>query len=135
MLLVITHNGNPIRIPDKEIENNMRFLELSQEEAVQVWLDDNGYTTNAEQESLTAKAKENRTTLPKAQKEKAPNAPKRKTRTVAANPEKQEIINVIFAALQPAFPNVAIVNKEKTITLTIGTNEYKVDLIQHRNKK
>ena len=35
-----------INIPDEEIEKSMKILELTKEEAIQMWLDDNDYTTN-----------------------------------------------------------------------------------------
>lgn len=50
-------NGKVVRIPDAEIDNFVENLNLSIEEAVQMWLDDNGYTVNEEQEALNAKAK------------------------------------------------------------------------------
>ena len=50
-------NGKEINIPDAEIENNMKVLEISREEAIAMWLDDNDYTENEEVEELTAKAK------------------------------------------------------------------------------
>ena len=54
-------NGKNINIPDKELENLMKTLDLTQEEAIQVYLDDNDYTTNEEVEELTKKAKINKT--------------------------------------------------------------------------
>ena len=51
-------NGREIKIPDDEIENMMKILELSKEEAIATWLDDNDYTTNDEVEALTQKAKD-----------------------------------------------------------------------------
>lgn len=41
-------NGKTINIPDKEIENHMKILELSKEEAIQLWLEDNEYEINEE---------------------------------------------------------------------------------------
>ena len=49
--------GREINIPDKEIENSMRLLDISKEEAIEMWLDDNDFTSNAEVEEMTAKAK------------------------------------------------------------------------------
>ena len=52
-------NGKNINIPDKELQNLMKTLDLTEEEAIQVYLDDNDYTTNEEVEELTKKAKIN----------------------------------------------------------------------------
>ena len=55
-------NGKNINIPDADIERSMKSLELTKEEAIQVWLEDEGYLENEEQEELERKAKENRIT-------------------------------------------------------------------------
>ena len=33
-------NGKVVRIPDAEIANNMELLDISREEAIQMWLED-----------------------------------------------------------------------------------------------
>ena len=39
--------GNKIvNIPDAEIKNFMKSLDLTKEEAIQMWLEDNGYEEN-----------------------------------------------------------------------------------------
>ena len=50
-------NGKQINIPDKEIKKSMELLELTEEEAIEMWLEDNGYLENEEQEQLDAQAK------------------------------------------------------------------------------
>ena len=50
-------NGRVIRIPDADIEKSMKLLKLSHDEAVQMWLEDEGYLENEVVEELTAKAK------------------------------------------------------------------------------
>ena len=54
-------NGKKIRIPDEEIKANMR-LGISEAEAIQLWLEDEGYEENEEQNELDKKAKDNRIT-------------------------------------------------------------------------
>jgi hypothetical protein len=51
-------SGKVVNIPDKEIEKNMKLLEISQEEAVEMWLEDEGYLDNEEQIELDTKAKQ-----------------------------------------------------------------------------
>ena len=50
--------GRTINIPDEEIEKNMKVLDISKDEAIEMWLDDNDYTENEVVEELTKKAKE-----------------------------------------------------------------------------
>ena len=52
-------NGKNICIPDSEIEKSMKLLELTRDEAIQLYLEDEGYLENAEQEALCQKAKAN----------------------------------------------------------------------------
>ena len=55
-------NGKVIRINEKTIENLMKQLGLDREDAIQVYLEDEGYEINEEQEELTQKAKDNKIT-------------------------------------------------------------------------
>ena len=50
-------NGKVVNIPDNEIEYNVKTLELSKEEAIDLWLEDNDYQVNEELEELDSKAK------------------------------------------------------------------------------
>ena len=53
-------NGKNIRIPDAEIDKSMKLLRISHDEAVQMWLEDEGYLENEVVEELTEKAKVNK---------------------------------------------------------------------------
>ena len=55
-------NGKKIRIADSEIENLVKGLNISTEQAIQIWLEDEGYLENEEQNSLDKKAKESKIT-------------------------------------------------------------------------
>ena len=50
-------NGKTVNIPDAEIEKNMKALEISKEEAIDMWLFDNDYEDNEEVDEMTVKAK------------------------------------------------------------------------------
>ena len=69
-------NGKEINIPDAEIENSMKLLSISKEEAIEMWLDDNDYTTNEEVEKLTEKAKK------EVKRYEKSDAPRKKTEKV-----------------------------------------------------
>lgn len=125
-----------VRIPDGDIQRLEETMKLSREEAVQLWLEDEGYLINEEQEALCKKAKENKShKFPRERERKAPIVLKNKEKVVKPNPTKEMVIAEI-AKILPAFAeNVKIENKAKLITFTIGEEEYKIDLIQKRKKK
>ena len=129
-------NGKNIRIPDAEIQLNMEKLHMTKEEAIQVWLEDEGYLENEEQEELCRKAKENRIT---ATIHEASAINKKKTqreRVRKENPIKEMVIAEL-AKILPNFgaENVQVLNIGKLISFTIGENTYEIDLKQKRKPK
>jgi hypothetical protein len=134
-------NGKKIRIPDNEIQKSMEKLKMNKEEAVQLWLEDEGYLENEEQEKLEKKAKDNKitSTIHEAQSKEVI---KRKTtqktqkeRVCKENPTKEMVIAEIAQLLPKFAENIEIVNKGKLITFSIGDNNFKLDLIQTRKPK
>lgn len=128
-------NGKNIRIPDADIERTMKMLELTKEEAIQVWLEDEGYLENEEQEELCKKAKENRIT---ATIHEASAINKKKTqreRVRKENPTKEMVIAEIAKILPNFAENVQVLNIGKLISFTIGENTYEIDLKQKRKPK
>lgn len=99
-------NGKNINISDDEIKSNMKNLQLDQEAAILVWLEDEGYIINQEQEALCKKAKDNRitATIHKAGNIKSERKPS--TRERQANPTKEAII----AGIAEILPNLGAVN-------------------------
>lgn len=128
-------NGKNVNIPDKEIANFVKTLEISEEEAIQMWLDDNDYTTNEQVEELTKKAKANKTDKVVAQNDKRQR--KQVERKPKENPLKQAIINDIynFLSKNATITNVKIENPTKIITFIAEGKEFKLDLIEKRVKK
>lgn len=128
-------NGKNIRIPDADIERSMKMLELTKEEAIQVWLEDEGYLENEEQEELCKKAKENRIT---ATIHEASAINKKKTqreRVRKENPTKEMVIAEIAKILPNFAENVQVLNIGKLISFTIDENTYEIDLKQKRKPK
>ena len=56
--MVYKLNGKNIRIDDKQLDNLMKNLDLTKDEAIQMYLEDKGYLDNEEQLELDKKAKE-----------------------------------------------------------------------------
>lgn len=127
--------GKRVNIPDDTILKYRKMLGLTQSEAVQMWLEDEGYEVNAEQEALCQKAKENRITATVHQA-KAYTQKTQRERVKKADPTKEGVIAAI-AELLPTLnaENVEIANAGKIITFTIGADKYKLDLIRQRPPK
>jgi hypothetical protein len=128
-------NGRTVNIPDKEIEKSMKALDLTKEEAIEMWLEDNDYEINEEQVALDEKAKKVKinhgaSAIDKSeQKEKKP-------RVVKISDEKQALFNEILTNLQEIYPNsVEIVKENKLLTVKIGGKTFKVDIIEQRPPK
>ena len=124
-------NGKSIRIPDAEIKNSMEALKITQKEAVQMWLEDEGYLENAEVEALTAKAKENKVNH-KAKSDKVRKVTKRERKP---DEEKEKLIEILANCLKTVGFDTEITNKSKVIEFNVGENHYKLDLIKQRQPK
>ena len=129
-------NGNNIKIPAEEIKKNMEILDLSEEEAIQLYLEDEGYLENEEVAELTKKAKDSgiMSTIHGAKSDK----PKAKVeRERKENPTKERIIAEIgkFLCQLDGISGVNITNIGKIIEFECENKHFKLDLIQKREKK
>lgn len=129
-------NGKNINIPDADIERSMKSLELTKEEAIQMWLEDEGYIENEEQEALEKKAKENRITATIHQASaKDPRKKTQKERVRKENPTKEMVIREIAALLPKFAEDIEVLNVGKLISFRIGEEKYEIDLKQKRKPK
>ena len=126
-------NGKYVNIPEDEIECNMKLVD-SREEAIQIWLEDNGYVVNEEQEALCQKAKDNRITSV-IHDARENDVEKKKTVVRKENPTKEMIISKVADLLKELADDVVIENAAKIVTFNLDGNSYKLDLIQRRAKK
>ena len=134
--MVYILNDKKIKIPDEEIKKNMEILDLSEEEAIQLYLEDEGYLENEEVAELTKKAKDSgiMSTIHGAKAEK----PKAKVeRERKENPTKERIIAEIgkFLCQLDGISGVNIANIGKIIEFECENKHFKLDLIQKREKK
>lgn len=132
-------NGKSINIPDAEIQKSMKILEISKEEAIQMWLEDEGYLDNEEQMELEKKAKENRIT---ATIHDAGNKAKRKQskpKTVKVSDEKQALFAELHEKLCEYCDEIdgtcEVLKENKLISVKIGEKTFKIDLIEQRPPK
>ena len=128
-------NGSIITIPKDEIELLQKTLKITQSEAIDTWLFDEGFKENSIEKELTKKAKENRITATIHQAKSTTEKKPRKPRPKKENPEKEAIIKKIAEILPEIAENITITNKTKLIEFNIGENQYKIDLIQRRKPK
>lgn len=126
-------NGRSIVIPDKEIDKLVQSLEISIEDAVDLWLDDNGYEVNEIAKELDEKASKvhiERDIVQKSSKKE------RKKPEIKISSEKQQLFNEILTNLTEIYgENVKILNENKLISIKIGNLSFKVDIIQQRPPK
>ena len=126
-------NGKEITIPDKEIDKLVNGLDLSIEEAIQTYLEDNEYEINEQVEEMTQKAKTNRITasIHKARKE---TTVKREVKR-KEDPDKEMIIKKLSEFLKGFVETVEVTNIGKIIEFDLNGEHYKLDLIKQRKKK
>ena len=128
-------NGKNVNIPDEEIKKSMKALDLTKEEAIQMWLEDNDYDVNEEQAELDAKAKKVKIDHGASAMDKTKSKEK-KPRPKVASDEKKELFDEIFSNLQDVYKeNAQIVKENKLITVKIGEKVFKIDIIEQRPKK
>lgn len=128
-------NGKKIRIPDKEIKLNMDLLEVSKEKAIKIWLEDNAFLDNAEQNELDERAEKERITQTIHEARSAPKKPSSRKGVIKDNPTKEKVISAIAELLQDMAGNVVIENKAKIITFSLEGRNFKLDLTQKRESK
>jgi hypothetical protein len=131
--MLYNFGGKQIRIPDEEIAVAMKNLGLSEPEAIQMWLEDEGFLDNEEQEALCEKAKENKVRVQgEGLKERKP---REKPKTVKVSDEKAQLFNEIVENLKENGRNFEISKQNKLILVKINEKIFKIDLIEQRTKK
>lgn len=132
-------NGKNINIPDAEIQKSMKVLEISKEEAIQMWLEDEGYLDNEEQMELEKKAKENRITTTIHDAGNKAKRKQSKPKTVKVSDEKQALFAEIHEKLCEYCDEIdgtcEVLKENKLISVKIGEKTFKIDLIEQRPSK
>lgn len=124
-------NKKTIRIPDDYIKNAMIKLELTKEEAIQMYLEDEGYLENEEQTALIEKTKNVKINHDaKAIKER-----KKTERQPKVDEPKENFIKLLAEFCGSHCENVTITNKSKMVEFDMDGDHYKLDLIRTRKPK
>lgn len=128
-------NGKMINIPDDEIAKAMKNLDLTKEQAIEMWLEDEGYLENAEQIALCQTAKDNRITQTIHGTHEKPRRKSEKPKTVKISPEKLLLFIQIQEMLEENYENVEILKENKLIQVETNGKVLKIDLIEQRKAK
>ena len=118
---------------EQQIAHYMKSLEISREEAEQLWEDDQADYIGEQGEQMSENAKKLR------RYEKSDEKKERKPREKKIDTEKVEIIEYLNCALSKSekiiFDNLMVKNEQKEITFKISSNEYSLTLTKHRPPK
>lgn len=126
-------NKKSYRIPQKELDNLMDKLDLSEKEAIDLWLFDHNAEDNEQVKELTKKAKENKTdkivVQSSVEKKKTERKPKQ-------NPLKQQIIEYLYQYLikNSSLQGIKVENPTKTIDFYAEGKHFSLNLVEHRQK-
>lgn len=131
---ITMENGKQYKVDRKWVDKSMKNLDTDIEDVLLMWLEDNEYLVNEEQEELDKEAK-GKVKLVATNEEKA----KKKTpkeRVQKENPIKELIIKTIAQTLETLdTTDIIIENKTKIITFTMNNESFKIDLVQKRKNK
>ena len=114
-----------VNIPDDDIKRAKSAYGLSNKEAIDMWLVDEGYLSDPTVEELNAKAKANGVGA----------GTKKRTVRRKEDPIKREIIASLFDYIQDnfkGFDNVIVRNPERIISFTLGDDTYEITLSKKR---
>lgn len=113
-----------VNIPDDDIKRAKSAYGLSNKEAIDMWLVDEGYLSDPVVEELTAKAKVNG---PRAET-------KKRTVRRKEDPVKRALIASLFdfITLYDGVEVSQIINPERIVSFTIGDDTYEITLSKKR---
>ena len=118
---------------EKEIRAYMEKLEISREEAEQLWEDDNSDFESEEMKEMADKAKKNGLLKTGARQVTDPNG-KKKVRERKPNEDKRLLVDCLMDALKD-FDNAVVVNPERQVDFYLNGTHYSLTLTAHRPPK
>lgn len=127
-------NGKKVKIPQDSLDRLMKGLQVDQESAIEIYLEDEGYLENEEQIALDKKAKESRITATIHQASKGEKRERKKVER-KADETKESLIKALAETLETLVDNVQVVNIGKIIEFDLKGEHYKLDLIRQRKPK
>ena len=124
---------NGITISDEWIDKQCELLDISIQEAVDMYLADNGVVENSEQNELDTKAKKVKINHGATESKER----KKVERKREPNETKRAIISSLINAINEieGVENAKITNVEKYIDFAIGDRTFTINLVEHRKPK
>lgn len=130
---VTLENGKQVKIATSWVEKTTKLLDTDTEDVLLMWLEDNDYLENEEQEELDKTAKANKVKLVATDKAKKKTP---RERVAKPQPEKEFLISLLAKALENEdISDLKVENKAKLITFSYKNHDYKLDLVQKRPLK
>lgn len=124
---------NGVTISDEWIDKQCELLDISIQEAVDMYLADNGVVENSEQNELDTKAKKVKINHGATESKER----KKVERKREPNETKRAIISSLINAINEieGVENAKITNVEKYIDFAIGDRTFTINLVEHRKPK
>ena len=124
---------NGVTISDEWIDKQCELLDISIQEAVDMYLADNGVVENTEQNELDTKAKKVKINHGATESKER----KKVERKREPNETKRAIISSLINAINEieGVENAKITNVEKYIDFAVGDRTFTINLVEHRKPK
>lgn len=124
-------NGKNVKVAKKWVDTACQKLDIDIDTALEMWLEDNDYLENEEQNALDKKAKENKIKLGATEKTER----KKVVRERKPNIIKENIIKNLENCIKSFATDVKVENVGKIITFSYENKQFKIDLTEKRVKK
>ena len=124
-------NGKNVKVAKKWVDTACQKLDIDIDTALEMWLEDNDYLENEEQNALDKKAKENKIKLGATEKTER----KKVVRERKPNIVKENIIKNLENCVKSFATDVKVENVSKIITFSYENKQFKIDLTEKRVKK
>ena len=124
-------NGKNVKVAKKWVDTACQKLDIDVDTALEMWLEDNDYLENEEQNELDKKAKTNKIKLGATEKTER----KKVVRERKPNIVKENIIKNLENCVKSFANDVKIENVGKIITFSYENKQFKIDLTEKRVKK
>lgn len=124
-------NGKNVKVAKKWVDTACQKLDIDVDTALEMWLEDNDYLENEEQNALDKKAKTNKIKLGATEKTER----KKVVRERKPNIVKENIIKNLENCVKSFANDVKVENVGKIITFSYENKQFKIDLTEKRVKK
>lgn len=132
--MVYEINGKKLNIPDKDIDKLMKALSITKEEAIECWLEDNDeIPLDEESQALQDKASKEKIKHGAGDGKKST---KGEPKPKPVSDEKVQLFTDVWDKIVEVYgQNAQIIKENKEICVKINEKTFKIDLVQHRDKK